>query len=74
MVCLHATDAATVYISAWARVERIQVSDVERALYVERSLVKQLAMRRTLFVFPRETLSLPEPQPESDSSRTSGAS
>jgi Winged helix DNA-binding domain len=58
MVCLHATDPATVYLSAWARVEGMHVSDLERALYVERSLVKQLAMRRTLFVFPRETLGL----------------
>ena len=29
---------------------------MERALYVDRSLVKHLAMRRTLFVFPRESL------------------
>jgi hypothetical protein len=56
MVCLHATDPATVYLSAWARVDRMTVADLERALYVDRSLVKHLAMRRTLFVFPRETL------------------
>jgi hypothetical protein len=58
LVCLHGTDPATVYLSAWARVNGMTVSDLERALYVERSLVKQLAMRRTLFVFPRETLGL----------------
>jgi hypothetical protein len=58
MVCLHATDPATVYLSAWARVEDMQVADMDRALYVDRSLVKQLAMRRTLFAFPRETLGL----------------
>ena len=58
MVCLHATDPVTVYLSAWARVEGMQVPDLEQALYVDRSLVKQLAMRRTLFVFPRETLGL----------------
>lgn len=56
MVCLHGTDPATVYLSAWARVGRMSVSDLEHALYVDRSLVKHLAMRRTLFVFPRETL------------------
>jgi DNA glycosylase AlkZ-like len=56
MVCLHATDPATVYLSAWARVTGMAVPDLERALYVERSLVKHLAMRRTLFVFPRATL------------------
>jgi Winged helix DNA-binding domain len=58
MVCLHATDPVTVYLSAWARVEGLRVADLERALYVDRSLVKQLAMRRTLFVFPREDLGL----------------
>jgi hypothetical protein len=58
MVCLHGTDPATVYLSAWARVDGMNVADMERALYVDRSVVKQLAMRRTLFVFPRGTLSL----------------
>jgi Winged helix DNA-binding domain len=58
MVCLHATDPATVYLSAWARVRGLAVADLDRALYVERSLVKHLAMRRTLFAFPRETLSI----------------
>jgi Winged helix DNA-binding domain len=56
MVCLHATDPATVYLSAWARVDAMAVADLDRALYVDRSLVKHLAMRRTLFVFPREML------------------
>lgn len=58
MVCLHGTDPATVYLSAWARVEGMTVSDLERALYVDRTLVKHLAMRRTLFVFPRGALGL----------------
>jgi Winged helix DNA-binding domain len=57
MVCLHATDPATVFLSAWARMHRMEVADLERALYEERTLVKHLAMRRTLFVFPRETLA-----------------
>lgn len=56
VVCLHATLPATVYLSAWARTEGMAISDMERALYGERSLVKHLAMRRTLFAFPRETL------------------
>jgi hypothetical protein len=58
MVCLHGTDPATVYLSARARVEGMAVADLEHALYVERSLVKHLAMRRTLFVFPREALGI----------------
>jgi hypothetical protein len=57
LVCLHATDPATVYLSAWARVDDLKIRDVEDALYVDRSLVKHLAMRRTLFVLPRETLA-----------------
>jgi hypothetical protein len=57
VVCLHGTDPATVYLSAWARVEGMSVQDLERALYIDRSLVKHLAMRRTLFVFPRELLA-----------------
>ncbi len=57
MVCLHGTDPATVYLSAWVRVEGMLVADLERALYDDRSLVKHLAMRRTLFVFPREAIS-----------------
>ena len=56
VVCLHATDPATVFLSAWARVADLRVQDVERALYQERSLVRHMAMRRTLFVFPRATL------------------
>jgi hypothetical protein len=56
LVCLHATDPSTVYLSARARVDGMQVKDLDRALYVDRSLVKHLAMRRTLFVFPRATL------------------
>ncbi len=58
MVCLHATDPSTTFLSAWARVDGMTVADMERALYVDRSLVKHLAMRRTLFVFPRGTLSI----------------
>jgi hypothetical protein len=56
MTVLHATEPATVYLSLLARVDGLTVEDVDRALYDDRSLVKQLAMRRTLFVFPRELL------------------
>jgi len=53
---LHSTEPATVYLSLWARVDGVTVADVDRALYDDRTLVKQLAMRRTLFVFPRDLL------------------
>lgn len=56
VVCLHATDPATVYLSAFARVDDMTVGDLDRELYERRSLVKHLAMRRTLFVFPRDLL------------------
>jgi hypothetical protein len=58
MVCLHATDPATIFLSAHARVEGMGVAELERALYVDRTLVKHLAMRRTLFVFPRDVLGV----------------
>ncbi len=56
MTALHATEAATVYLSVAARVDRVSAADIDRALYADRSLVKQLAMRRTLFAFPVDLL------------------
>lgn len=56
MTVLHATEAATVHLALWARVPGVSVADVDAALYDDRTLVKQLAMRRTLFVFPRDLL------------------
>ncbi|GAB3838622.1 DNA glycosylase AlkZ-like family protein [Dactylosporangium cerinum] len=56
MTVLHATEPATVHLSCWARVTSVTVADVDRVLYGDRTLVKQLAMRRTLFVFPRDLL------------------
>lgn len=56
MTVLHATEAATVHLALWARVPGVTVADVDAALYDDRVLVKQLAMRRTLFVFPRDLL------------------
>ena len=58
MVCLHGTDPATVHLSARARINGMSVADMDEALYVDRSLIKHLAMRRTLFVLPRETLDV----------------
>jgi DNA glycosylase AlkZ-like len=54
LVVLHATDAVTVFLSVHARTEGVAPDDIERTLYVERSLVRVLGMRRTLFVVPRE--------------------
>ena len=57
MVCLHGTDPATIYLSAAARVDGLAPADLDRALYADRSLVKHMAMRRTLFVVPRDLLA-----------------
>ena len=55
MVGLHATEAASVHLSVAAR-SSASAADVDRCLYADRSLVKQLAMRRTLWAFPRDAL------------------
>jgi len=51
---LHATDPASVYLSAQARVAGLERADLDRELYDDRSLVRLLAMRRTVFVVPRD--------------------
>jgi hypothetical protein len=56
MTVLHATEPASVYLSLLARVDGLTLADVDRALFDDRTVVKQLAMRRTLFVFPRDLL------------------
>ena len=58
IVVLHSTDAATVFLSVWARTKRFEVADLEQALYEDRSLVRMLAMRRTLWVVPRELVAV----------------
>lgn len=52
LVGLHASDPATVFLSLRARCPAITVGDIETALYDDRSLLKVLAMRRTMFVVP----------------------
>ena len=58
LVGLHATDPASVMLAARARVEDIAPADVERALYEERSVVRMLGMRRTMFVVPVELMAV----------------
>jgi Winged helix DNA-binding domain len=52
IVALHGTDPASVYLSAWARTCEVDKAAIEYALYEERSLVRMLGMRRTVFVVP----------------------
>lgn len=53
-VALHSTDPATVYLTLRAREPDLTRDDIDRALYDERSIVRHLGMRRTLFVVPAE--------------------
>lgn len=49
VLALHATDPATVHLSAWARGGG-PITSMERALYQDRQLIRMLGMRRTMFV------------------------
>lgn len=53
LVALHATDPASVYLSVLARSSATTLADVSAAMYERRDLVRWMAMRRTLFLFPR---------------------
>src|SRR5262245_35854866 len=52
LVGLHSTDPASVVLSARARLDPFAVGDLEDALYERRTLLRLLAMRRTMFVAP----------------------
>ncbi|MFD5715850.1 winged helix DNA-binding domain-containing protein [Streptomyces pharetrae] len=56
LVALHGTDPATVYLAVGARLaEPVKtVTETERALYEDRSLVRMHGMRHTVFVLPTE--------------------
>lgn len=56
MTALHATEPPTPYLSLFARMDDVRQADVDAALYEERRLVKQLGMRRTLFVVTLDLL------------------
>jgi hypothetical protein len=56
LVAVHATDPSSVYLGLLARMAGGgTLSDVARALYDERSLIRLLAMRRTVFVTTLDT-------------------
>jgi hypothetical protein len=56
LVGLHATDPATVYLSARAR--WVGADRLEGALYEDRSVLRMIGMRRTLFVLPLELAAI----------------
>ncbi|MDQ0962372.1 hypothetical protein QFZ66_006250 [Streptomyces sp. B4I13] len=54
LVALHGTDPATVYLAVGARLAdpAETVTQTDRALYADRTLVRMHGMRHTVFVFP----------------------
>jgi hypothetical protein len=50
LVALHSTDPTSVYLSAAARLADPSVGAIDRALYEDRTVVRILGMRRTVFV------------------------
>jgi hypothetical protein len=58
LIALHGSDPASVYLAAWARTQAVDHARIGHALYAERSLVRMLGMRRTMFVIPVELAPL----------------
>lgn len=54
MTVLHATDPATIHLSIAAR-SRARIADIDRALHEDRTLLRLMAMRQTLFVASLDT-------------------
>jgi len=52
LVGLHSTDPATVFLSAALRLREPSLTAVEGALYDDRTVLRMLGMRRTVFVVP----------------------
>ena len=60
LVGLHGSDPATVYLSTAARIKKAErtVPALERALYDDRTLVRTLGMRRTMFAIPLDLVPI----------------
>lgn len=58
LVGLHASDPATPFLSARARVARFEPAELEEDLYESKRLTKHVAMRRTLFVLSDDLLGV----------------
>ena len=58
VVVLHATDPTSVFLAARARMRSPTVAGIERELYDDRSHVRMLAMRRTMFTVPTDDVPL----------------
>src|SRR3954447_12201003 len=58
VVALHSSDPVTVYLSVTARMAHPSLDAVDKALYVDRSVVRHHAMRRTLWVATPDVVRL----------------
>ena len=56
MTAWHATEPSTPHLSLHARARTLTVPEVEAALYTLRSIVRTMAMRRTLWLVTRDLL------------------
>jgi hypothetical protein len=54
VVAMHATDPSSVFLAVQARTAPVDVAAIESALYQDRTLIRMLGMRRTMFVVPVE--------------------
>ena len=52
VVALHASDSPSVFLQARARMSGSSPGEIERELYEDRTVMRHLAMRRTLFLVP----------------------
>src|SRR6201996_5835733 len=50
LVAVHSTDPSSVYLGILSRMAGGSLSSVEQALYQDRTLIRLLGMRRTVFV------------------------
>ncbi len=58
LVGLHATNLATPFLSLWARCPGFIAAELEDELYRNRSVLRHLAMRRTLWVVRADDLPI----------------
>jgi hypothetical protein len=57
MTALHGTDHTSVYLQAQARLQHSSIASVGHELYDEPTVLRLLAMRRTLFVVPLDEVA-----------------
>lgn len=55
LTAIHGTDPASTILGILARAPKLDISTVELALYDEKTIVRVLGMRRTVFAVPFET-------------------